>query len=646
MMKKFSAVKLVLICLSGIILNVAGSRLAQSLDSSLFLDTIGTAFIAAVGGYVPGIIVGLFTNLIGSGFDIDEMYFGLVNIIVAVMSTFFFNKGYYEKFSKVLLTIPAMALATGFFGSLTEELLKPFDAFKSWHEFFNHFLMNFSGEISDKSLAILITFFLLKLIPSDLKKTFRLVGKMQAPVSPEMRQAIKTHTDFILSLRTKIIGILMSITLLVVLFVGAISYKIYQNSTIKDRIRIADGIITMVVNEIDPKRVDEFIELGHQAEGYNDVERRLYRIRNSNSDVKFIYVYKIMEDGCHVVFDLNTAEIEASAPGEIEEFEEAFNPYLDDLLSGKPIVPIISDDTFGHLLTIYKPVYDSTGHCTCYAGIDFSMDAVYNNNRMFISRVILIFSGIVILIFALGLWFIENNIILPINTMAYCARNFAYDSEAAREQNIERIKSLGIKTYDEIENLYDAFLKTTSDSMNYFENLKRSKIQLAVMDELAHKDALTGLKNKAAYNEDTTRFNADIAQGSAEFAIIMIDVNFLKRVNDTYGHERGNEYLINAGKLVCSVFGEEKVYRIGGDEFVVALDREDLARCEELVATLRGLIEKLREDNSLQAWEKVSAAVGVAYYDELSDKTAEDVFKRADADMYKNKLAMKATRRD
>lgn len=645
-MIKHNLAKLLLICLAGVILNVTGSRVAQILDLSLFLDTIGTAFIAALGGYFPGIAVGFFTNLIASKFDIDEMYFGLVNIIVAVMSAFFFNKGYYEKFSRVLLTIPATALVTGFFGSLTEELLKPFDAFKSWQDFLNHFLTNFSGEISDKALAILITFFLLKLIPSDVKKTFRNVLKMQAPVSAEMHQAINMHNDFILSLRTKMIGTLMSITLLVVLFVGMISYKIYQNSTIKDRIRIADGIITMVVQEIDPKRVDEFLELGHQAEGYNDVERQLYRIRNSNSDIQFIYVYKILEDGCHVVFDLNTAEVEASAPGEIETFEEAFDPYLDDLLAGKPIVPIISDDTFGHLLTIYKPVYDSTGRCTCYAGIDFSMNEVYDNNRMFISRVILIFSGIVIFIFAGGLLFIENNIILPINTMAYCARNFAYDSEAAREHNIERIKSLEIKTYDEIENLYSAFLKTTSDSMNYFENLKRSKIQLAVMDELAHKDALTGLKNKAAYNEDTAKFEADIAQGSAEFAIIMIDVNFLKRVNDTYGHERGNEYLINAGKLVCSVFGEEKVYRIGGDEFVVVLNREDLAHCDRLVANLRGLIEKLRADKNLQAWEKVSAAVGVAYYDELIDKTAEEVFKRADADMYKNKLAMKATRRD
>ena len=492
----------------------------------------------------------------------------------------------------------------------------------------------------------MLAFVALKFIPSDIKENFKLLGKMQTPVSPEMRRAIKSGSKFILSLRTKMLFNLMSITLFVAVFISVISYTIYRDSVIEDRKRIAGGIISMVVNKIDPKRVDEFLELGHRAEGYNDVERELYAIRASNSDIKFIYVYKILEDGCHVVFDLDTPAVEASEAGSIEEFDESFEEYVPDLLAGRPIKPIINDDKYGYLLTIYKPVYNSVGQCVCYAGIDFSMDIINDYGRRFIAKVITLFSGAVILIFAIVLMFVENNIILPVNTMAYCARNFAYDSEEAREKNIERMRKLEIKTKDEIENLYSAFLKTTSDSMHYFENLKRSKIQLAVMDELAHTDSLTGLKNKTAYAERTAKFDADIAAGRAQFAIIMIDVNFLKRVNDTYGHEYGNIYLINAGKLVCSIFGAENVYRIGGDEFVVVLDGEALARCEEDVAALRSMIDKLRIDSTLQAWEKVSAAVGVAYYEAGVDTCADEVFKRADADMYQNKLAMKATRKD
>lgn len=362
--------------------------------------------------------------------------------------------------------------------------------------------------------------------------------------------------------------------------------------------------------------------------------------------MKYLYVYKIEEDGCHVVFDLSTANLEASEPGSVEDFDEEFLLVKDDLLAGRPIAPKISNGQFGYLLTIYKPVYDSTGHCACYAGLDFSMDAVNDYGRTFIVRVIALFSGVVAFIFALGMWFIENNIILPVNTMAYCAKNFAYNSETARKQNIERMRSLEIKTHDEIENLYAAFLKTTTDSMHYFDNLRRAKIQVAVMDKLAHTDSLTGIKNKTAYSETMSRLDTAIAEGHAEFCIAMVDVNFLKKVNDTYGHERGNEYLINACRLVCKIFGMENVYRIGGDEFVVVLEGAAFNDSERLVANLRGVIEKFRNDNSLEPWEKVSAAVGVAYYEEMLDATADDVFKRADEQMYQNKLAMKAQRTD
>ena len=85
---------------------------------------------------------------------------------------------------------------------------------------------------------------------------------------------------------------------------------------------------------------------------------------------------------------------------------------------------------------------------------------------------------------------------------------------------------------------------------------------------------------------------------------------------------------------------------MGGDEFVAVLDGENLARFDKLVAKIRRLIKKFRDDETLEPWEKVSAAVGVGYYQAGVDKNAEEVFKRADEQMYKNKLAMKATRKD
>ena len=444
-----ATLKLMAICAAGIILNVLGNVAASSLNLPVYLDSFGTIFIAALGGYVPGIAVGFFTNLFGSGLSVDDMYFSFVSILVAISVSFFAHKGYFEKFSKVLTIIPAIVLLSSIFGVLIEELLTPMNTFHSLDRVQEHFLRNFFIELPDKSLAIVASFFLLKIIPPDVKERFRRLGKKQAPLTAEMNSAIRSQSKMISSLRTKMVFILLSITILVAVFISAISYAIFQDNEIKDHIRIADGIISMVVAEINPNRVDEYLELGRKAEGYNDVERNLYKIRSSNHDIKFLYVYKIEEDGCHVVFDLETPNVEASKPGEIEEFEESFEEYLPDLLAGRPIKPIINNDTYGYLLTIYKPVYNHQGQCVCYAGIDFSMDMITDYGRTFIMRVIALFSGVVVFILALGLSFIENNIILPVNTMAYCARNFAYESEEERSGNIERIKSLEIHTNDE-----------------------------------------------------------------------------------------------------------------------------------------------------------------------------------------------------
>jgi diguanylate cyclase (GGDEF)-like protein len=126
----------------------------------------------------------------------------------------------------------------------------------------------------------------------------------------------------------------------------------------------------------------------------------------------------------------------------------------------------------------------------------------------------------------------------------------------------------------------------------------------------------------------------------------MIDVNFLKRVNDTYGHEEGNLYLQGAAELMAKVFGRDCLYRIGGDEFVQILEGKAQDGVEDRIRTFNEEVKKLQADDSLKPWEKVSAAVGIAKYDKGRDATAEETFRRADEAMYREKVAVKAIRTD
>ena len=160
------------------------------------------------------------------------------------------------------------------------------------------------------------------------------------------------------------------------------------------------------------------------------------------------------------------------------------------------------------------------------------------------------------------------------------------------------------------------------------------------INTLAYRDALTGVKNATAYNEMTVDIERCMRSGeSLRYAILVADLNYLKRTNDMYGHEAGNQYLIKASKLICNVFKHSPVFRVGGDEFVVLLKNEDLENMNELMARFDEYCEI--EVIHIGDYEiPVSIARGVAEYNPDFHTSFEDVFECADREMYihKNKI--------
>lgn len=166
---------------------------------------------------------------------------------------------------------------------------------------------------------------------------------------------------------------------------------------------------------------------------------------------------------------------------------------------------------------------------------------------------------------------------------------------------------------------------------------KETARELGVVRQLINRDQMTGVKNKYAYTEAEKAINEDIALGiSKDFSIVVCDVNGLKEINDTYGHNAGDQYIKDGCKLICDIFRHSPVYRIGGDEFVAVLKDSDHEYRGALIAEL----EKQVKDNIDQ--EKVSIACGMADFDQEEDGCVAEVFERADAQMYKNKEMLKS----
>lgn len=173
-------------------------------------------------------------------------------------------------------------------------------------------------------------------------------------------------------------------------------------------------------------------------------------------------------------------------------------------------------------------------------------------------------------------------------------------------------------------------------SFVYKDEAAEKSREIELGKKMAYKDPLTGVKNKLAYLEAQKSIETRMIDGVMNnFGVVVFDVNGLKRVNDTQGHDAGDEYIKNACRIICQQFKHSPVFRIGGDEFVVILEGEDYDNRVRLVE----IFDKQIEDN--QSNGQIIISCGLDEYDSKNDSSYNDVFKRADQKMYARKKRLK-----
>ncbi len=181
------------------------------------------------------------------------------------------------------------------------------------------------------------------------------------------------------------------------------------------------------------------------------------------------------------------------------------------------------------------------------------------------------------------------------------------------------------------------------DRLNFtMKELYSSQQYANAMSVLATKDALTGVQNKTAFDEKMNTLKSEFDAGDKDFGLVMADLNNLKMINDSYGHDKGDISIRKVSAMICEVFEHSPVYRVGGDEFMVVLKGRDYLNAADLTGQFRSRIQSVSSESSLKPWERISAAIGYALYDETVDKSVEDVRIRADREMYRNKKDMKS----
>lgn len=172
------------------------------------------------------------------------------------------------------------------------------------------------------------------------------------------------------------------------------------------------------------------------------------------------------------------------------------------------------------------------------------------------------------------------------------------------------------------------------------QTLKSISEDLAVKTKQAKTDSLTGLNNRMHFDEVFGMLVTGARNGEMELSIMVLDVDNLKKINDTLGHQVGDTVIVAvADTVIASLRSEDIPCRYGGDEIVVILPNTMLSNTKSVTARIREHLQhkskKLKK--SIGKAPDITMSIGIAQYND--GESASDFFNRADSALYAAKKA-------
>ncbi|WP_290698581.1 EAL domain-containing protein [Amphritea sp.] len=161
------------------------------------------------------------------------------------------------------------------------------------------------------------------------------------------------------------------------------------------------------------------------------------------------------------------------------------------------------------------------------------------------------------------------------------------------------------------------------------------------LEKIAHYDVLTGLPNRILLSDRLLQMMNQVLRRNAKLAVVYIDLDGFKEVNDQYGHDAGDRLLkIVAARMKLTLREGDTLARLGGDEFVAVLqDLADVSSCEPMLHRLLEAVSADVMDNGVVL--NVTASLGVTFFPQVEEINADQLLRQADQAMYQVKLSGK-----
>lgn len=213
------------------------------------------------------------------------------------------------------------------------------------------------------------------------------------------------------------------------------------------------------------------------------------------------------------------------------------------------------------------------------------------------------------------------------------------DVEQKVAKAADDLKLVNVKLAEEMAErivIESELANTKTDLAEVRDDLSKAQVKTEEAQQIALKDALTGLPNRVSFEQGLDHGLSQAKRHGWGLAVLFIDIDKFKSINDSYGHDLGDQVLLMvADRLQSFVRGEDLVSRWGGDEFVCLLfEVNQEADVTRLAEKMVDRIAETCEFNGVSL--SIRASIGIAIYP-ADGETADILFKNADIAMYQAK---------
>ncbi len=478
------------LALAGLLLNLFLTRLVTVLHAPLYLDTVGSIVVGALAGPLPGMAVAFLSNVVRALADPITQYYGVLAVLIALCAACFSARGWLRSKAGCAAAAVCFLCIGGVMGSgltwllyggMGEGISAPYAQWlytRGLSVFWAQFLADVVIDTVDKFLTMLLVYQFLRHYPRRLYDCFPLSylydrdDEAQHQVWCRQRSHYRVH-----SVHTRVVSLLA----LSVLALGTLSTTVgvlyYQRAERQQYIIKASDAARQAAQLIDSRRVAAYLEQGRNAEGYVETEQKLYALYRNTTNLSYLYVYQVREDGNHVVFDLDTSKIPGDKPGARIDFDPDFVKYRPQMLLGAYIPPVLSHSKYGWLITAYYPIRNDLGTTVAYACADIATMQYVRGILSYIIQLIGVQFTVCMLILALTIQLVRRRVVDPINTIVQ--QSIAFDSMNPERwlTSAQWLERVPVTTGDEIETLYQTVCKVE-------ENVAQNMIRIRQSEEI------------------------------------------------------------------------------------------------------------------------------------------------------------------